>query len=485
MTANYCFTKQNNTMVFHNSMRGLTGIPCPDWHLQAKQAEPDCSFLRKLRSHRFGGGRLQTAATFLLAVLLLSLQPVCANELLPTITLSEKNASLESVFKKIEQQSGYHFWYENQLLRKAKKVTLTLQDASLEEAMNQCLKEQPLTYSIVEKTIVIKQRAAPLLTTSAPGISVTMHREFEEISGRVTNERGEPVVGATVQVKGTSVATSTDAEGRFRINAPSSQAVLIISYIGFETQEVAVSGRSTVNVSLASRQSNMSEVVVTALGIQRQRRSLGYATATVRPEEMTVNRTPNLMNALQGKIAGVNITSLGTGPGGTSKIRIRGQSSMTGQNNPLIVINGIPVNNSNFGTNPGNAASDGSVGTRGGGVTSDGGDGFQSINPDDIENMTVLKGAAAAALYGSRAKDGVIMITTKSRSRDRGIGVTYNVNYTNETPLDFTDYQYEYGQGENGVRPTTPNPTSGQWSFGERFQPGMRQVLFNGLDLPY
>jgi TonB-linked SusC/RagA family outer membrane protein len=180
-----------------------------------------------------------------------------------------------------------------------------------------------------------------------------------------------------------------------------------------------------------------------------------------------------MMGALQGKIAGVNITTPSTGPGGSAKIRIRGQSSIGNNNGPLIVINGVPVNNTNFGASLGN------------GISSDAGDGFQSINPDDIENMTVLKGAPAAALYGYRAANGVIMITTKSKGTNSGIGVTYNANYTNETPLDFTDFQYLYGQGEGGVRPTTANPTSGQWSFGERFQPGMRQVLFNGLDLPY
>jgi TonB-linked SusC/RagA family outer membrane protein len=150
------------------------------------------------------------------------------------------------------------------------------------------------------------------------------------------------------------------------------------------------------------------------------------------------------------------------------------------------VINGVPLDNTNFGTNPNNLASDNSVAVRaGGGNTSDGGDGLSSINPDDIETMSILKGAPAAALYGSRAKDGVIMITTRTKGAGKGIGLTYNLNYTNETPLDFTDYQYEYGQGENGVRPTTRNPTSGQWSFGEKFQPGMTQVLFDSLVLPY
>jgi len=183
------------------------------------------------------------------------------------------------------------------------------------------------------------------------------------------------------------------------------------------------------------------------------------------------------MNALQGKVAGVNISSLGTGPGGSSKIRIRGQSSISGQNNPLIVINGVPVDNTNFNEN--------TNGVKGGGVTSDGGDGLASINPDDIESMTVLKGAPAAALYGSRAKDGVIMITTKTKGKGKGLGVTYNMNYTLENPLDFTDYQQVYGQGENGLRPTAPNPTSGEWSFGEKITPGMSHILFNNLSVPY
>jgi TonB-linked SusC/RagA family outer membrane protein len=306
----------------------------------------------------------------------------------------------------------------------------------------------------------------------------------QTISGVVTGANNQPLPGVTVQVKNTSRATITNDAGRFQINAGRND-VLTISSVGFTTQEVAVEGQNSLTINLASGARNLDEVVVTALGINKQSRSLGYAATTVKPDELTVNRTPNLMNALQGKVAGVNISGLGTGPAGTSKIRIRGQSSISGQNNPLIVINGIPVDNTNFGTNPNNAGSDNSIGVRGGGNTSDGGDGLQSINPDDIESMTILKGAPAAALYGSRAQNGVIMITTKTRGSGRGIGVTYNVNYTNEKPLDFTDYQYEYGQGESGVRPTTPNPTSGQWSFGEKFQPGMTQVLFNNLVLPY
>ncbi|MGC4101888.1 SusC/RagA family TonB-linked outer membrane protein [Ferruginibacter sp.] len=308
----------------------------------------------------------------------------------------------------------------------------------------------------------------------------------QTVTGKVTDAAGKELPNISVLVKGSNTGTSTNAAGQYNITA-ASNAVLIFSSVGFASQEVKVAGRTVVNVVLTADSRNMNEVVVTALGISKQSRGLGYAASSVKPEELSVNRTPNPINALQGKVAGVNISGMGTGPGGSSKIRIRGQSSISGQNSPLIVINGVPIDNSNSNSNaePGGNVNGSTVGVKGGGVYSDGGDGLSSINPDDIENMTVLKGAAAAALYGSRAKDGVIMITTKTKGKGKGIGVSYNINYTNETPLDYTDYQKEYGQGENGVRPTTVNPTSGQWSFGEKIQPGMTQTLFNTSNIPY
>ncbi|HTE28547.1 SusC/RagA family TonB-linked outer membrane protein [Flavitalea sp.] len=309
----------------------------------------------------------------------------------------------------------------------------------------------------------------------------------QTVTGTVTDNRNQPIPGVTVLVKRTGDATVTNATGKFEIRATGTDSLQFTS-VGFAAQTVPVNGRNDVSVNLQAGSQDLDAIVVTALGISKESKRLGYATTTVNADELTVNRTPNLMNALQGKVAGVNISGLGTGPAGTSKIRIRGQSSISGQNNPLIVVNGIPLDNTNFGTNPtasGSVQGDNSIAVRGGGNTSDGGDGLSSINPDDIESMTILKGAAAAALYGSRAKDGVIMITTKTRGKGKGIGVSYNLNYTNEQPLDFTDYQYEYGQGENGKRPTTRNPTSGQWSFGEKFQPGMTQVLFDSVVVPY
>jgi TonB-linked SusC/RagA family outer membrane protein len=298
----------------------------------------------------------------------------------------------------------------------------------------------------------------------------------QTITGTVSDEKGTKLSRVSVIIKGTSQGTTTDNSGKFSLHA-AGDATLIFTSVGFKTMEMPVDNRMVIQVTLATDNQNLGEVIVTALGIKKQSRSLGYSATSVKPEDLTVNRSSNVMNALQGKVAGVNISSLGTGPGGTSKIRIRGQSSISGQNNPLIVINGVPVDNTNFNDN--------TISVKGGGVYADGGDGLSSINPDDIESMTILKGAPASALYGSRAKDGVIMITTKTKGKTKGIGVTYNLNYTNDTPLDYTDYQNEYGQGENGVRPTTANPTSGEWSFGEKFAPGMTHILFNNLTVPY
>ncbi|MDF9797996.1 TonB-linked SusC/RagA family outer membrane protein [Catalinimonas alkaloidigena] len=422
-------------------------------------------------------------------------------------------SSLEDVIEQLQQKYDASFLYEKKYVKDQKvKVRLDF-DKALEYNLKKILLKSSLTYEKIDaQTYVIlsqeeKEKSIRKINQQSIQNEASTEQEYrkdkliasissmaadlssddveQSIKGRVTDaESQSPLPGVNVLVEGTNIGTVTDIDGNYAISAPDDASTLIFSLVGFVSQEVDINGRSTINVTMRTDITELSEVVVTALGIEKDSRTLGYATATVDPEEFTVNRTPNVMNALQGKIAGVNISNMGTGPGGTSKIRIRGQSSISGQNNPLIVVNGIPIDNTNFGTNPGGNDPN-ALGNNGTGLTSDGGDGLTSINPDDIENMTVLKGAAAAALYGSRAKDGVIMITTKKGRGVTGIGVTYNLNYTNEQPLDFTDYQYEYGQGENGVRPTSPNPTSGQWSFGERFQPGMTQILFDGIEVPY
>jgi TonB-linked SusC/RagA family outer membrane protein len=319
-------------------------------------------------------------------------------------------------------------------------------------------------------------------------VAFDVAKDQQSLTGRVIDESNTPIPGVNVLIKGSTTGTVTDSDGRFSLEGASQDAVLVFSFIGYKTQEVAASGRSNFDVAMETDVQSLDEVVITALGVEKSSKSIGYSTTKVSSDQIAVNRSPNMMNALQGKIAGVNISATGTGPAGTSKVRIRGQSSIGGQNTPLIVVNGVPMDNTNFGTNQGNTT-DTSVPNRGGGASTDGGDGLSSINPDDIESMQVLKGATAAALYGSRAKDGVIMITTKSKGSRQGLGVTYNMNYTNETPLDFTDYQYKYGQGENGVGTSSPdapnNPSSGQWSFGQRIRPGMTQILFDGEIHPY
>jgi TonB-linked SusC/RagA family outer membrane protein len=290
----------------------------------------------------------------------------------------------------------------------------------------------------------------------------------QSITGKVSDSKGEPLTGVNIVVKGTIIGATTDLSGNYTLSVPNLNGTLVFTFIGYTPQEAAINGRRTVDVTLAEELTALNEVVVTALGIKREAKTLGYATAVVSQIQLTENRTPNAMGSLQGKVSGVNITQLGTGPVGSTRIRIRGNSAFQGANLPLLVVNGVPIDNTRF--SEGNA---------------DLGDGLSSINPDDVESMTVLKGAAAAALYGSRAKDGVIMITTRTGMETKGFGVSYNMNYTSEKAVDYTDFQYEYGQGERGIRPTTAWPQSGVWSFGEKIQPGMTQILFDNVEVPY
>jgi len=405
------------------------------------------------------------------------------------LTLRAENQEIKKVLTDIEKATGVQFVYSSEVIDARQKVSVQATNSTLEEVLIKFLKPLKVSYELVGRKIVLSAGPPASDATGAVDLNKAADESASPrrlVAGRVTDEKGMGLPGVSVLIKGTATAdrqrgTSTNAQGDFQLDVPDARdgaTVLVFSFVGYESKEVVVGDQSRIDVSMTPESKALGEVVVTALGIKKQAKSIGYATATVASEQITVNRTTNFMNALQGKIAGVNITSLGSGPAGTSKIRIRGQSSFGGNNSPLIVVNGVPIDNTTYGAR-------GDVSERGSNRTSDGGDGLSSINPDNIETMTVLKGAAASALYGSRAKDGVIMITTKTRGSGNGIGLEYNTNFTTDTPLDYTDYQYEYGQGENGVRPTAPFPTSGQWSFGERFQPGMTQILFDGVEVPY
>jgi TonB-linked SusC/RagA family outer membrane protein len=303
----------------------------------------------------------------------------------------------------------------------------------------------------------------------------------QTVTGSVINKSGDKLPGVTVQVKGTNTSTSTDASGNFRINA-SGKSELVISSVGFKSQEVNIEGKNNIEVTLLLGTEDLGEVVVVALGLKKEARRLGYATGTVNTEQITTNRTTNLGNSLQGKVAGLNVSAPASGPGGSSKIRVRGQSSFGGSNTPLIILNGVPMDNSSVSA--GGSAGNGTGNPTGG--SSDQGDGLQSINQDDIESITVLKGGAAAALYGSRAKDGALIITTKSGKGGSGIGVELNSNFQADRALDYTDFQYEYGQGEFGVRPKTvaDAQSSGVFAFGEKFD-GVLTPQFDGSMQPY
>jgi TonB-linked SusC/RagA family outer membrane protein len=398
-----------------------------------------------------------------------------------TVRLDIKEGQLLTILKAIEAKTEYRFLYTDKNMIDESVVRLNKSRGTVAEILTDIAFQRKLHFKQVNNTISVKTLET---NENVHLLEIEVDAYDVDIRGTVTTQSGDPIPGVAISVAGTTLGTITDIDGKYSLSVPDN-ATLVVSYIGYATQRVQIGTRTVVDIVLVEDIAALEEVVVTALGIEREAKSLGYATSSVSAEEMTINRTPNFMNALQGKVAGVNISSLGSGPAGTSKIRIRGQSSFGGQNQPLIVINGIPVDNTNYGANPGNQGSDASNTDRGRTRVSDGGDGLTSINPDDIENMTVLRGAAASALYGARAKDGVIMITTKQRNKGQGIGVEINSNYTSDSPMDFTDWQYEYGQGENGIRPTSPNPVSGVWSFGERFQPGMTQVLFDGVQVPY
>ncbi len=254
------------------------------------------------------------------------------------------------------------------------------------------------------------------------------------IKGKITQfDNGQPLSGATITVKGTKQSTTSDANGEFTINA-SNDDILEISYVGFGNKEVKALNASS--IQLSSNTKNMDEVVVTALGIKKEVRRLGYAFQNVKGDQLTTARESNVVNQLAGKVAGVTVVGSPSGIGGSARVTIRGERSVDlNKNQPLYVIDGVPITNGLTGGSGRNN------------LEVDFGNGAGFINPDDIESMSVLKGAAAAALYGSRAANGVILIKTKSGRSTKGVGVEVNSNLTFETPLKLPEYQNIYGQG--------------------------------------
>lgn len=316
--------------------------------------------------------------------------------------------------------------------------------------------------------------------TLLTALSAVVHAQT--VTGLIIDQADEsPLPGVSILIKGTSTGTATDVDGRYSINVPGAETVLVFSYLGFQTQEQTVGNRTNINLTLQEDASELTEVVVTALGIERDVRALQYSVTTVGGEEFTDARENNIANQLAGRVAGVNVTNVASGPAGSSRVIIRGNTSLQGNNQPLYVVDGIPMDNTNFGQ----------AGVWGG---SDGGDGMTSVNPDDIESMTVLKGASAAALYGARAANGVILITTKRGTSRKGIGVEFNTNTVFERINNQTDLQTTFGSGRfqgdritgASVRPTTVRQGYdwGTQAWGERLGSGTA-MHFDGVERPY
>ncbi|WP_206073073.1 TonB-dependent receptor [Pontibacter flavimaris] len=372
--------------------------------------------LRELLPNPFLVLRLMT-----LALLVTTLQ-VQAYGYSQGISITEQNASLKKVFKDISKQSGYLFLYNDEQLQQAKPVTLSLQDATLERALAECFENQPLTYSLVEKTIVVKP--AEEKKTQQAAITVT---------GKVTDKEGVALPGVTVVLKGTNRGTPTDGEGNFAVTVPDGNGTLVFSYIGYQAQEVAINNRVSIDVTLGEDAKALEEVVIVGYGTQKKANLTG-AVDQINAEDIALRPANDITSSLQGLMPGLNIQVNSGDPTATPDINIRGFNSING-GGPLVLIDGIE-----------------------GDIT--------RVNPQDVENVTVLKDAASAAIYGARGAFGVILITTKTgKAGDMVVNYSNNFGWTTPTTrTDFISDPYKYGKtvdtalfGYNGTTYTQYN----------------------------
>jgi TonB-linked SusC/RagA family outer membrane protein len=297
------------------------------------------------------------------------------------------------------------------------------------------------------------------------------------VSGKVTSgEDQSPLPGVNILVKGSTNGTISDADGNFTMNANSANDILVFSFVGFTTQEVAIGGRTSFDVVLASDAKQLSEVVITALGVEKDKKAVGYATQNVDGSQLVQARETNLISGLAGKVAGVNIVNNPSGIGSSSRITIRGERSLNLDNNqPLFVVDGVPISNSFTGSSGGPAGRNQEV---------DYGNGAGFVNPDDIESMTVLKGGASTALYGSRAANGVIIIKTKSGKSTKGVGISINSTTSFESVLRLPDYQNVYGQGLVDFNFVDGNGNGLRDGVDESWGPAFNGQLLSQFDSP-
>ena len=339
------------------------------------------------------------------------------------INLQKKDITVVSALKEVERQSGLSVGYNDSALESSPAISLNLTDARLPEALNAILGGTGFTYEIKDRYIKI----VPKPQDNRP--------RSRTITGRVLDERQEPLIGASVTVEGTDVGAITDIDGRFSIEA-STGNVLRFTYLGYQPASVKVTEKAVYNIQLTGDVDVLSEVVVTALGIRREQKALSYNVQQVKSEQLLAVKDANFINSLGGKVAGVTINSSSAGVGGASKVVMRGVKSIEQSSNALYVIDGVPMYN--FG-----GGGDKEFGSRG--MT----ESIADLNPDDIESVSVLTGAAAAALYGSNAANGAIVITTRKGEAGKP-KVTFSTNTEFVTPFVLPEFQNRYGTGSRG-----------------------------------
>ena len=379
-----------------------------------------------------------------------------------TVTLTVERASLASVLKKIEAQTYYTFFFNNELVGKAAPVTLSVKQAPVPDVLAKIFAGSDLTYEFREDKILIKRRNADKSAAQAQeagtasdvgGQAAGVDRPVSPprqqgsaspaapalVQGVVRDDAGQPVAGVSVIVKGSLVGAVTESDGSYRIKArPNDQ--LSFSFLGFKTQDVYVGSKTTIDVALVSTAQAIDDVVVTALGMKREEKSLGYAATKVKGDVFSSSASSsNWMSGLSGQVAGLSVAKANTGGGGSMRVTLRGESSIDLNNNgALFVIDGVPMFNTS------------AAGGESGAYSIDYGNGTGDVNPEDIENITVLKGPAATALYGSEAANGAIIITTKSgEGQDGSVSVTFTSNFVVDQINSSPDFQYVYGQGSS------------------------------------
>ncbi|MEH6407795.1 MAG: SusC/RagA family TonB-linked outer membrane protein [Leeuwenhoekiella sp.] len=341
------------------------------------------------------------------------------------VTASIKNASITEVFVVIEKQTDFTFVFDNAISETNQHFTIDADHESLYSILNKISAQTGFQFKKLNNTVTV-------LKTD----------NFQQIiKGKVTDANGLPLPGATVIEQGTSNGTTTDFDGNFDLKLSGTSTILEISFVGFTTKTVQATPGTFQEIMLQDNVNALNEVVVTALGIKREEKRLGFSQATIQSDNLSQTMPTNWSSGLKGKVAGLNIVSAGSGPLNSQQITLRGNNSLNPNgNNALIVVDGVPVNNemTTSGSSSAYTGDDSPI---------DYGNAISDLNLDDIESVTVLKGPGATALYGSRAANGALIITTKSGKKTAGLGITFNSSINLDVIQRWPDWQYEYGQG--------------------------------------